>query len=148
MFDTPPFPSSAFCLLVAPCQAISSKHLPSTVNHLPIKYQAYTLLVHAWQIVDYAWQVLAVNRLTRSNKQTESAWWKWWCTPCTLSLKIVRTGSVILLIMLLKAFLSSIGILSSFRNLIRHQKLLLMNDWWEIHLPTQNVILVLLKKKT
>ncbi len=24
-------------------------------------------------------QVLAVNRLTRSNKQTESAWQKWWC---------------------------------------------------------------------
>ncbi len=118
---TPPFQSSAFCLLVAPCQAISSKHLSSKVNHLPSKYQAYTnylsskyqstvnhvpskyqatvhawcmlgalfvlawqiigiCLVLAWQMVDYAWQVLAVNCLTRSNKQTESAWRKWWCS--------------------------------------------------------------------
>ncbi len=40
--STPPFPSSAFCLLVAPCQAIGSKHLASIPNHLPSKHQAYT----------------------------------------------------------------------------------------------------------
>ncbi len=133
---TPPFPSSAFCLLVAPCQAIGSKHLSSIVNHLLSKYQAYAnylsskyqaivnhvpskhqatakhapskyqstvhswymlgisltvawymlgaCLVHAWYMLGtclaHGWQVLAANRLTRSNKQTESAWRKWWCT--------------------------------------------------------------------
>ncbi len=41
-YHTPPFPSSAFCLLVAPCQAIDSKHLSSIVNRLPSKYQECT----------------------------------------------------------------------------------------------------------
>ncbi len=41
-YTTPPFPSSAFCLLVAPCQVIGRKHLPSIVNHLPSEYQAHT----------------------------------------------------------------------------------------------------------
>ncbi len=39
MYTTPPFPSSAFCLFVAPCQSIDSKHLSSIVNHLSSKYE-------------------------------------------------------------------------------------------------------------
>ncbi len=74
------------------CQA-STKHIPIicqvSTNQLSIKLLG-TCLVHnwcmlgiclvlAWQMVDYAWQVLPANHLTRSNKQTESAWRKWWC---------------------------------------------------------------------
>ncbi len=53
--STPPFPSSTFCLLVAPCQAIDSKHLSSIVNHLPSMYMPGNCLADGWLCLTSAW---------------------------------------------------------------------------------------------